>query len=275
MPVGVHGELCGGGAGVARGYLGRPALTAERFKPDAFRGMPGERLYRTGDLARCRHGGEIEFLGRTDHQVKVRGVRIELGEIETALSACPGVHQAVVATRSDLPGGFGLVGYVVAAEELEIPALRERLKDRLPEAMVPSAFIVLDELPMTPTGKVDRAALGRRELPSPDSGRDVTAEYVAPRDALEERLAELWQSILGRERIGADDDFFELGGNSLQAALLMRRLQSALGEIVYVAALFDAPTLGRPGAPPGADPPRKRWNAGAPRGMRRPPSRAA
>ena len=249
VPVGVAGELCGGGAGIVRGYLGRPALTAERFIPDphagdAFSGTLGERLYRTGDLARCRHGGEIEFLGRTDHQVKVRGVRIELGEIETALSACPGVHQAVVATRGDLPGGFGLVGYVVAAGELEIPALRERLKDRLPEAMVPSTFVVLDELPMTPTGKVDRAALGRRELPSPDSGRDVTAEYVAPRNDLEERLAELWSSILGHERIGVDDDFFELGGNSLQAALLMRRLQNALGEIVYVAALFDAPTLG-------------------------------
>ena len=243
VPLGVQGELCGGGAGVVRGYLGRPGLTAERFVPDAFSATSGGRLYRTGDLARCRPGGEIEFLGRTDHQVKVRGVRIELGEIETALAAYSGVRQAVVATRDDLPGGFGLVGYVVAGGQLEVPALREHLRNRLPEAMVPSAFVFLDELPMTPTGKVDRAALVRSELPSPDGSRDVTAPYVSPRGPLEERLAELWSSILGHERIGAEDDFFELGGNSLQAALLIRSLQSAIGEVVFVAALFDAPTL--------------------------------
>ena len=208
---------------------------------DPFTGAPGGRLYRTGDLARCRAGGELEFLGRRDHQVKVRGVRIELGEVETALASCPGVRRAAASLREDLPGGRGLVGYVSAGEEVEPLSLRKRLESLLPEAMVPSAFVFLDELPMTPTGKLDRAALAWLALASPESGG--SAPYVAPQGALEERLSELWCEVLGHDRIGAMDDFFELGGNSLQAALLVRRLQDGLGEMVYAASLFDAPTL--------------------------------
>ena len=245
VPIGVHGELCGGGTGVVRGYLGQPALTAERFVPDPHiedpPAAPGSRLYRTGDLARLLPAGEIEFLGRTDHQVKVRGIRIELGEVEAALAACPGVRRAAVAARGDLSGGLALVGYVAAGEDMGTQALRSHLRDRLPEAMVPAAYVVLGELPLTPTGKVDHAALSRLELPSPDSRNAKT--FLAPRSALERRLAELWSSILGYERIASDDDFFELGGNSLQAALLIRQLQQGLGDVVYVAALFDSSTL--------------------------------
>ena len=240
VPIGVHGELCGAGEGVVRGYLERPALSAERFVPDLFAGSPGGRLYRTGDLARRRADGDLEYLGRTDHQVKVRGVRIELGEVEAALAACPGVREATVVVRDDVTSGPALVGYVVVGEGVEIGALRDRLRDRLPEAMVPAAIVHLDELPRTPTGKLDR-----HSLPAPDAAqRDLATPYVAPSSALEERVAELWQQALGRERIGVVDDFFELGGNSLQAALLMHQLQRSLGEVVHVVALFEAPTIG-------------------------------
>ena len=240
VPIGVHGELCGAGQGVVRGYLERPALTAERFIPDPFAGSLGGRLYRTGDLTRCRPDGDVEYLGRTDHQVKLRGVRIELGEVEAALAECPGVRQAVAVVRDDSASGPVLVGYVVAGEEVRNQALRDRLRELLPEAMVPGVFVRLEELPTMPTGKLDR-----RSLPAPDAAhRDLATPYVAPREGLGQRLAELWQSILGQERIGVDDDFFELGGNSLQAALLIRQLQEGLGEVVYVVALFEAPTIG-------------------------------
>jgi len=247
-PVGIPGELLIGGVGLARGYLGRPGLTAERFVPDPLAGQspgsaPGGRLYRTGDLARHRPDGRIEFLGRLDHQVKVRGFRIELGEIEAALSGHPAVREAVVVTRDDLPGDRRLVAYVVAAEGAlsDVTELRRFLGASLPEHMVPSAFVFLEALPLTPSGKVDR-----RSLPAPAHERpELETSYAAPRTDLERLLADLWAERLDVEQVGVDDDFFALGGDSIQGAMLVNRLQRELGEIVYVMALFDAPTVRR------------------------------
>ncbi|QRN99307.1 amino acid adenylation domain-containing protein [Archangium violaceum] len=213
VPIGVPGELFIGGAGVVRGYLGRPELTAERFVPDPFRGERGARLYRTGDRARWRADGTVEFLGRLDHQVKVRGHRIEVGEVEAALALHPAVQAAVVAAREDVPGETRLVAYAVArpGQALEEGALRECVLRRLPEYMVPSAFVVLEALPLTPNGKVDRKA-----LPAPrDAGLEPRREYVAPRTEAERTLAEVWAQVLGREQVGVHDNFFELGGDSV------------------------------------------------------------
>ncbi|HVR98941.1 MAG TPA: amino acid adenylation domain-containing protein, partial [Thermoanaerobaculia bacterium] len=206
VPVGVPGELWLGGDGLARGYLDRPDLTADRFRPDPF-GGPGSRLYRTGDLARRLASGALDFLGRIDHQVKVRGFRIELGEIEAALLRCPDVTEAVVVAREDGPGGVRLVAYVVAPDLADVQA---RLAQALPAYMLPSAWVPLPALPLTPNGKVDRKA-----LPAPDAVSDAGA--VAPRGEMEELLAGLWAEVLGVERIGADSQFFELGGHSLAA----------------------------------------------------------
>jgi amino acid adenylation domain-containing protein len=240
VPPGVAGELHIGGVALARGYLRRPDLTAERFVPDPWGGAGG-RLYRTGDLARHGADGAIEFLGRLDHQVKVRGVRVELGEIEAALAAHPGVSAAVVTARSEGGGETRLAAYLVAGGEPAPAAdeLRAFLRRTLPEAMVPAAFVVLLALPLTPSGKVDR-----RALPAPDFARpERERPWTAPRTPLETRLAGLWQELLGIERIGVDDDFFALGGDSIQGAMFINRLQEELGEIVYVMALFDAPTV--------------------------------
>ena len=201
VPSGVTGELYIGGAGLARGYRGRPGLTAERFVPDPFAREPGARLYRTGDLARWRPDGLLECLGRVDHQVKVRGYRVELGEIEAALAAHPAVRQAVVVTREYGPGDVRLVAYVTAAPDRPAPAaaeLRQHLKGSLPDYMVPSAFVVLDALPLTPNGKVDRAA-----LPAPERDRRGNeGTFVAPRGPIEERLAGIWSAVLGLDRVG-------------------------------------------------------------------------
>jgi amino acid adenylation domain-containing protein/non-ribosomal peptide synthase protein (TIGR01720 family) len=214
VPVGVPGELAIGGLGLARGYLGRPELTAERFLPDPFTRREGGRMYRTGDLVHWRPDGTLAFLGRIDHQVKVRGFRIELGEIEAVLAAHPAVAQAVVIVREDRPGDKRLAAYLVARPGAEAPAvavLRAHLKERLPDYMVPPIFITLDELPLTPNGKVDR-----RALPAPDRNRpELGEEYVAPRNPTEAALAAIWAETLGLERIGVHDDFFELGGDSL------------------------------------------------------------
>ncbi|HLE84841.1 MAG TPA: amino acid adenylation domain-containing protein, partial [Thermoanaerobaculia bacterium] len=214
VPVGVPGELAIGGLGLARGYLGRPELTAERFLPDPFTRREGGRMYRTGDLVHWRPDGTLAFLGRIDHQVKVRGFRIELGEIEAVLAAHPAVAQAVVIVREDRPGDKRLAAYLVARPGAEAPAvaaLRAHLKERLPDYMVPPIFITLDELPLTPNGKVDRKA-----LPAPDRNRpELGEEYVAPRNPTEAALAAIWAETLGLERIGVHDDFFELGGDSL------------------------------------------------------------
>ncbi len=244
LPVGVPGELYLGGEGVARGYLGRPAPTAERFVPDPFGGEAGARLYRTGDRARWRATGELEFLGRMDRQVKIRGFRVEPGEAEAVLRAHPAVREAAVVAREDAPGREGprLVAYVVPdpgdgeAERRLAPLLREHLRDRLPEHAVPSHFVVLDALPVTPGGKLDE-----RRLPAPD-GAAHAARYVAPRTALEELLAGVWAEVLEVERVGAHDHFFELGGHSLLATQVVSRLRSVKLE-VPVRTLFEAPTV--------------------------------
>ncbi|HEX3531512.1 MAG TPA: AMP-binding protein, partial [Thermoanaerobaculia bacterium] len=234
-PLGVPGELQVGGAGLARGYLGRPDLTAERFIPDPFSGETGGRLYRTGDLVRWLPDGSLDFLGRLDNQVKVRGYRIELGEIESALSALPGVREAVSIIRQDTPGDPRLVAYVTG-ELADAPDLRQSLRDKLPDFMIPSAVVLLPALPLTPSGKVDRKA-----LPAPDRG--PAPGFVAPRTAVEEVLAEIWSELLGLDHVGVHDNFFERGGHSLLAVLLMARIEKRLGTTLPLAALFAAPTL--------------------------------
>jgi amino acid adenylation domain-containing protein len=239
---GVPGELCIGGAGLARGYLNAPGQTAERFVLDPFGDIPGARLYRTGDRCRWLADGVIEFLGRLDHQVKVRGYRIELGEVEAALLGHPAVREAVVAVHAGTAGVSRLVAYVVGdteGEPITAEILRRHLKERLPEYMVPSAFVTLAAMPRTPGGKVDR-----RALPAPPAERPANARpYIAPRTPLEGFLAGLWREMLGVDRIGVDDNFFELGGNSIEGAVLINRLQEKLGHHVSVIALFDSPTI--------------------------------
>ncbi|MEW5928741.1 MAG: non-ribosomal peptide synthase/polyketide synthase [Gemmatimonadota bacterium] len=238
VPAGVAGELFIGGVQVARGYLGRPELTAEKFVPDPFSGAPGLRLYRTGDRVRWSADGEIEYLGRIDFQVKVRGFRIELGEIEAALREQPGVGEVVVVAREDAPGERRLVAYLAAGGAAPDPsALRAGLRERLPEYMVPSAWVVLDALPVNSSGKVDR-----RTLPAPesDAGADAGA---GPRTAAEEVVAGLFAAVLGVEAVGVHDDFFALGGHSLLAARLVSRAREALGVELPLRALFEAPTV--------------------------------
>jgi amino acid adenylation domain-containing protein len=242
LPIGARGELYVGGTGVARGYLGRPELTAERFVPDPFSAEPGARLYRTGDVVRWRRTGELEFVGRADDQVKVRGFRIELGEIEGVLLRHPAVRDAVVAAREDEPGRTRLVGYVVAAASDRAPSvaeLRAHLKAELPEHMVPAAFVVLDALPKTGSGKVDR-----RALPAPDAPTVPAESYVAPETEAERRLAEIWAEVLKVERVGTRDDFFALGGHSLLATQVISRVRQAFGAELPLRAVFERPTVG-------------------------------
>ncbi|MBV9108538.1 MAG: amino acid adenylation domain-containing protein, partial [Gemmatimonadetes bacterium] len=236
-PVGVPGELFIAGVQVGRGYRGRPALTAERFVPDPFSRTPGARMYRTGDRARWREGGALEYLGRTDFQVKLRGLRIEPGEIEAALTAEPAVREAVVAVRPGPAGDPRLVAWVVAAEGRRMApgALREALGRRLPQHMVPAAFVEMEALPLTPSGKVDRKA-----LPDPDAEE---AGFVAPRTPLEEVLAGIWGEVLHRDRIGAGDDFFALGGHSLLATLVISRVRERLRVELPLRAVFESPRL--------------------------------
>ncbi|HEX8456524.1 MAG TPA: amino acid adenylation domain-containing protein [Pyrinomonadaceae bacterium] len=219
-PTGASGELYIGGAGVARGYLGRPALTAERFVPDPFASMPGERLYRTGDSVRRRADGVLEYLGRIDSQVKIRGYRIEPGEIEAALSTHEGVRENVVAVREDAPGERQLVGYIVLAATgrgVLASELRAFLLEKLPDYMIPTSFVMLDELPLTVNGKVDY-----RALPAPDVSRaDMKEVYVAPRTPVEEVLAAIWSEVLGIEQIGVHDNFFALGGDSIRSVRVL------------------------------------------------------
>ncbi|MEH1166780.1 amino acid adenylation domain-containing protein [Micromonospora sp. CPCC 205539] len=243
-PVGVAGELHIGGVGLARGYHRRAALTAERFVPDPFSGEAGARLYRTGDLARWqvapggRPGGVLEFLGRIDHQVKLRGLRIELGEIESALRAQPGVTEAVVLVREDTPGDKRLTGYLVGAAEHD--AVKVALKETLPEYMVPAAFVTLDALPLTPNGKLDRKA-----LPAPVVTRAASVALVEPRDDTERLLADIWSDVLGVATLGIDDDFFDLGGHSMLATQVVARIRKAEhgGRPVGVMDLFQQRTI--------------------------------
>ncbi|MET0397551.1 MAG: amino acid adenylation domain-containing protein, partial [Longimicrobiaceae bacterium] len=237
-PVGVPGELYLGGVCLARGYLGRPELTAERFLPDPF-SAEGGRLYRTGDRARWLPGGALEFLGRADEQVKLRGFRIEPGEVEAALEAGPRVREAVVVVREDVPGERRLVAYVVPEDgaAVDAAALRAQLAGRLPEYMVPSAFVAMEALPLTPSGKV-----ARRALPAPE--RDGAGEaYVAPRLPLEEVVAGIWGEVLLLERVGINLNFFDLGGHSLLLARVQARLREALGREVPIVDLFRFPTV--------------------------------
>ncbi|HEU4560300.1 MAG TPA: amino acid adenylation domain-containing protein, partial [Longimicrobium sp.] len=234
-PVGVPGELYVGGVGVARGYLGRPGLTAERFVPDAFGGDPGARLYRTGDRVRWRADGALEYRGRLDGQVKVRGFRIEPGEIEAVLRRHESVADCVVVVREDVPGEKRLVAYVVG--KVEADELREHLRRTLPEYMVPSAFVVLEALPLTPNGKVDRKALPRPELASPEEA------YVAPRTPTEEVLAGVWAEMLRLERVGAEESFFDLGGHSLLATRVISRIREVFGVELPLRVVFERPVL--------------------------------
>jgi amino acid adenylation domain-containing protein len=236
VPVGAAGELCAGGPGLARGYLNRPELTAERFVPDPAGEEPGARLYRTGDLARHLPDGSVEFLGRIDQQVKIRGFRIELGEIEAALCAHPEVREVVVVAREDVPGDKRLVAYVVL-ETPELPDLRSWLRQRLPDYMVPSAFVHLDELPLNPNGKVDR-----RALPAPEAGGGETGG-AAPRNPVEELLAGIWAEVLRIEPPGIGQSFFELGGHSLLAIRVVARVREVCGVDLPLRALFDGPTV--------------------------------
>ena len=234
-PVGLPGELYLGGAQVARGYLGRPALTAERFVPDPFGAVPGARLYRTGDGARWLADGTLDFMGRRDGQVKVRGFRIETGEVEAVLRRHPGVADCAVVLRGDAPGGPRLVAY--AAGEGEPDVLRAHLRERLPEYMVPAAVVVLPRLPLTANGKLDRAA-----LPAPEQVADE-ARFVAPRTPVEAALAWTWAEVLGRDRVGVEESFFDLGGHSLLATRVVSRVRAAFGVDLPVRALFEGPTV--------------------------------
>ncbi|HEX8275250.1 MAG TPA: amino acid adenylation domain-containing protein [Longimicrobiaceae bacterium] len=238
VPVGVPGELYVGGPAVARGYLGRPGLTAAAFVPDPFGGEPGARLYRSGDRARWRADGVLEFVGRTDFQVKVRGFRVEPGEVEAALLSHPAVREAVVLAREDAPGDRRLVGYVTArpGASPDPAELRAHLAGRLPAYMVPGALVVLDALPLTTHGKTDR-----RALPAP--GASGAAAHLPPRTPTEQLLAAAWEEVLGVEGVGAGDDFFALGGHSLLAARVVSRLRDAFGAEVPLRALFEAPVL--------------------------------
>ncbi|WP_199351108.1 non-ribosomal peptide synthase/polyketide synthase [Haliangium ochraceum] len=241
QPIGVPGEVYIGGAGVARGYLGRPELTAERFVPDAFGDEPGARMYRTGDRAFYRPDGNIAFLGRVDTQVKVRGYRIELGEIESVLVRHPAVQQSAVLLRSDGPGQPRLVAYVAAASgaALELVELRAFLGERLPDYMVPAFFVVLDALPLTANGKVDR-----RNLPAADASHRVgVEERVAPRDDIEAAILRLWQQVLAVDELGVGDDFFAAGGHSLLATQLISRVNAAFAIALPLRVVFDAPTV--------------------------------
>jgi thioesterase domain-containing protein/acyl carrier protein len=240
VPVGVRGELYVGGPGLARGYLNRPGLTAERFVPNPY-GAPGSRLYRTGDVVRYLPDGNIEFLGRVDHQVKIRGFRVELGEIEAVLAEHPALREAAVVAREDSPGDKRLVAYLVPEGSApSAPDLRAYLKDKLPEHMIPTAYAVLDTLPRTPNGKLDR-----ERLPAPDrpAGGSADGALALPRDGTEIQLVQIWERLLGQAPIGIHDSFFDVGGHSLLAVRLVAEIEAAFGQQLSLAMLFAAPTV--------------------------------
>jgi hypothetical protein len=236
VPVGVPGELCIGGMALARGYWQRPALTAEKFVEHPRLG----RLYRTGDRGRWRADGVLEYLGRTDQQVKLRGCRIELGELEAALRSHPVVGAALALVRTDAPADPRLVAYVVAqGKGTTAEALRAHLRAKLPEYMMPSGFVLLEALPLSPNGKIDRKA-----LPAPDQARsESNGGYVAPRTPVEEAVAAVWAEVLGLPRVGAHDNFFDLGGHSLLATQVISRLRQSFPVDLPLRRLFEQPTV--------------------------------
>ncbi|VBB05118.1 phosphopantetheine attachment site [Lucifera butyrica] len=236
QPIGAAGELCIGGDGLARGYLNRPELTAAKFVANPF--APGERIYRTGDLARWLPDGNIEYLGRIDHQVKIRGFRIELGEIETELLKQPSVREVVVMARKDRNGERYLCAYFTADQELTIEELRRHLAKKLPDYMVPSSFVQLEKMPLTPNGKINRQV-----LPEPDGSLNTGIVYVAPRNEMEAKLVQIWQDVLQVAKVGIDDNFFALGGHSLKAITLATKIHKELGADVSLTELFKAPTV--------------------------------
>jgi acyl carrier protein len=240
LPHGIPGELIIGGEGIVRGYLHRAELTAERFIPHPFRA--GARAYRTGDLARQRSDGTLEFLGRLDHQIKIRGYRIELGEIEAVLSSHPDVEQAIVSAREDTPGDVRLVGYYVPADVHCPPRdeLRDHMRAHLPEFMVPALLVEMHALPRTPNGKIDRNA-----LPAPQSNGValLDADYVAPGDAMEEKVAAIWREVLKLDKVGTRDNFFDIGGHSLLAVQVHRHLRAALDRPLPLTDIFRFPTI--------------------------------
>jgi len=241
VPIGVPGELCIGGVQVARGYLNRPELTAERFIADPFSKQQGRKLYRTGDLTRFRPDGGIEFLGRIDHQVKIRGYRVELGEIESVLREHSTVADVIVMAREDVPGDKRLIAYVQRKPDqpLKSSDLHKHLVAKLPDYMVPSAFVLLDKMPLLSNGKVDREA-----LPAPEYSRQaLEEEYVAPRNEVEEALAKIFAEVLGVEKIGINDNFFLLGGHSLLATQVLTRLRETLQSDVPLRRIFEEPTV--------------------------------
>ena len=242
VPIGIPGEMYIGGAGVVRGYLNRPELTAERFIHDPFASNQNARMYRTGDLARFLPSGKIEYLQRIDNQVKVRGFRIELGEIEATIALEPQVREVVVMVREDIPDEKTLVGYVVlvngADADRQIPQLRQLLKGKLPDYMVPSLLINLDLMPLTPNGKVDRQA-----LPKPDGTRQLTNEYVPARNEIEHQIADIWAQVMNLDRVGIYDNFFGLGGYSLLAIQVIARLRQTLQIEIDLSSLFELPTV--------------------------------
>ena len=240
VSLGIPGELCAGGVALARGYLGRPDLTAERFVPDPHSFRPGERLYLTGDRVRLLPDGELEFLGRRDQQVKLRGLRFEIGEVEAALAALPEVREVVAALRAGPRGEPHLVAWVAGhGTAPDAAALRAALRNRLPAYMIPSTLVAVPALPLTANGKIDR-----RALPEPDWSRpELSGEYVAPRTAVETLLAGIWAELLEVERVGVHDSFFELGGHSLKATRLVARLRETFGVDLPLQSVFEAPTV--------------------------------
>jgi amino acid adenylation domain-containing protein len=242
VPYGTVGELYIGGTGVGYGYVSRPSLTAEKFLPDPFSGQPGARFYRTGDMCRYLPDGNIAFLGRIDHQVKIRGYRIELGEIESILAQRPDVREVIVMAREDMPGDKRLVAYVAGSETSQnAAALREYLRERLPDYMIPAAFVFVETFPLSLNGKIDR-----RALPAPDwSSIVASGTFVAPCSPLEEPLTEIWQKMLGVRSVSVDANFFDLGGHSLLAIRLLSEIKRAFGVGLSLAEMIKAPTVGK------------------------------
>ena len=236
QPVGVAGELCIAGDGLARGYLNRAQLTEEKFVPNPF--DLGKKMYRSGDLARWLPDGNVEYIGRIDHQVKIRGFRIELGEIESKLLKHEEIKSAVVLDKQDGQGNKYLCAYIVSKREITVPELRKSLAQSLPDYMIPAYFIQLEKMPLTPTGKVNR-----RALPEPDGEINTGTEYAAPRNEKEERLTKIWSEVLGVEKIGIDDDFFTLGGHSLKAIIMVSFIHKELKAELSVSEIFSHPTI--------------------------------